>query len=300
MTTKIGAVTKRRYDRLVKEGRGLVAQQTYSQFKLGENALEIEPLRSRHGGPVAPGDEILTVEWGLRMYAEDVGIPESTLADYRWVASRWPEEFRAPDVSYYIHKIFAGVGDADDPTERHDLILDPPEDERTGELRWTVDSAARWVGWRPSHAESEQERVERIHDLAKDDAVATRVITDFLRRPTVAYEAMADHTARHAVNAAQIDRTRDALDRVRRSTPAVRRTEHSAEYVDLVGTCQQFVAAASRLVPALRGNDFTDEERERVHANTVRVRATADWIESAVDTGNVGMDDELARLLGGE
>ncbi|MFF2085399.1 DUF6192 family protein [Nocardia sp. NPDC058176] len=300
MTTKIGAVTKRRYDRLVKEGRNLVAQQTYSQFKLGENALEIEPIHARHGGRVAPGDEVLTVEWGLRMYAEDVGIPESTLTNYRWVASRWPEDFRVPGVSYYIHKIFAAFGAPDDPQERHDRLLDPPENKRTGERIWTVDAAHRALGQRPGHAETEQERVERIHDLAKDDAVATRVITDFLRRPTVAYEAMADRTARHAVNSAQVDRSREALDRVRRSAPAVRRIEHSAEYVDLVGACQQFVASASRLVPAMRGNDFTDEERERVHANTARVRATADWIESAVDTGNVGMDDALARLLGGE
>ncbi|MEV6130627.1 DUF6192 family protein [Streptomyces violaceusniger] len=30
------------------------------------------------------------------------------------------------------------------------------------------------------------------------------------------------------------------------------------------------------------------------------MRATLDWIEQAVDTGKVDMDDELARLLRGE
>ncbi|WP_328397970.1 DUF6192 family protein [Nocardia sp. NBC_00416] len=216
------------------------------------------------------------------------------------MASRWPRRYRVAGVSYYIHKILAGVGDPDDPVERHELLLDPPLLERTGEYRWTVDSAARYVGWRPSHAESEQERIDRIHDLAKDDQVATWVITDFLRRPTVAYEAMEDQTARHAVNAAQIDRSSTALGKARERTPEIRRTEHSADYVDLVSACQLFVSAASRIVPNLRGNDFTEEERRRIHSNTARVRATADWVESAADTGNVGMDDELAQLLRGE
>ncbi|MFD4407187.1 DUF6192 family protein [Nocardia sp. NPDC058499] len=293
-------MTRKQYDRLVKEGLELVAQQTYSQFKLGENALKIEPMGARSGGRVAPDDEISTVAWSIRMYAEDVGVPESTLAGYRWVASRWPRKYRVAGVSYYIHKILAGVGDPDDPEERHELLLNPPLLGRTGEYRWTVDSAARHVGWRPSHAESEQERIDRIHDLAKDDQVATRVITDFLRRPTVAYEAMEDQTARHAVNAAQIDRSSAALGKVRERTPEIRRTEHSADYVDLVSACQLFVSSASRIVPKLRGNDFTEEERRRIHNNTARVRATADWIESAADTGNVGMDDELAQLLRGE
>lgn len=37
-----------------------------------------------------------------------------------------------------------------------------------------------------------------------------------------------------------------------------------------------------------------------VHENVARVRATLDWIETAVDTGKVDMDDELTCLLRGE
>ncbi|MEV6138204.1 DUF6192 family protein [Nocardia sp. NPDC051990] len=300
MTAKIGAVTKKRYDRLVKEGREIVAQNTHGQFKLGDNALEIEPMNTRPGGRVAPGDETSTVGWGLQMYADDIGVPRETLRHYRWISSRWPMKYRVMEVPHYIHGIFAGIGAPDDPEERYKVITDPPKVKRTGEYRWNEDDAYRRVGWRPPHPASEQERVDRIHDLARDDTVATRVITDFLRRPNVAYEAMADNTARHAVNAAQIDRSKAAMELARAKTPAVRRIEHSAEYVDLVGACQQYVATIARIVPGLRGQDFSDDERERVHANTARVRATADWIESAVDTGNVGMDDALARLLRGE
>jgi hypothetical protein len=37
-----------------------------------------------------------------------------------------------------------------------------------------------------------------------------------------------------------------------------------------------------------------------VHENVARVRATLDWIETAVDTGKVDVDGELAKLLQGE
>ncbi|GGZ21121.1 hypothetical protein GCM10010300_76190 [Streptomyces olivaceoviridis] len=43
-----------------------------------------------------------------------------------------------------------------------------------------------------------------------------------------------------------------------------------------------------------------DDERVLVHENVARVRATLDWIETAVDTGKVDVDGELARLLQGE
>jgi hypothetical protein len=55
------------------------------------------------------------------------------------------------------------------------------------------------VGWKVDSPESVQEKVEALHDLASDDAVAAVVTTDFLRRPAIASRAMADDTARHAV-----------------------------------------------------------------------------------------------------
>lgn len=47
MPTMIGAVSKDRYDELVAETRELFAQDTNIQFKVGDNALEIEPMRLR-------------------------------------------------------------------------------------------------------------------------------------------------------------------------------------------------------------------------------------------------------------
>lgn len=72
------------------------------------------------------------------------------------------------------------------------------------------------------------------------------------------------------------------------------------EFLDLVTACHAFVAASGRTVPGLRDRQLSDDERVIVHENVARVRAVLDWIEQAVDTGKVDMDDVLARLLKGE
>lgn len=82
--------------------------------------------------------------------------------------------------------------------------------------------------------------------------------------------------------------------------PAIRAIDRSVEFLDLVTACHAFVAAAGRVVPGLRDRQFGDDERVLVHENVARVRATLDWIETAVDTGKVDVDGELARLLQGE
>ncbi|MFF5985032.1 DUF6192 family protein [Streptomyces olindensis] len=48
--------------------------------------------------------------------------------------------------------------------------------------------------------------------------------------------------------------------RVRRSPPAARAIEHTIEYLDLVGSYHGFVATLGRLVPQLRGQEFTEDE----------------------------------------
>lgn len=291
MPTKIGNVTKHRYDQLVMAGRELVEQQSRCQFALGDHALEIEPMRPHGGAHPAPNQEPFNVGDAIRMYAEDIGVPASTLTVYRWVSSRWPKHRRVKGVSHYVHRVLAGRDD------RFDMIRTPPQNERTGAHRWDVDTACRRAGWTPRTPVTTQEKVNRIHDLAKDDTVAVSVARDLLKRPTVAFEAMADHSARHAVNSAQFDHSRQAVERARQRTPAIRHIEHSIEYLDLVGACAQFVASVSRILPSLRGHEFTADEREAVSRNVERVRSTADWIQHAIDTGDVSLDEALAEIL---
>lgn len=82
--------------------------------------------------------------------------------------------------------------------------------------------------------------------------------------------------------------------------PVVQRVTHALEFLDLVGACHRFVAATGRIVPSLRERRFSEDEREGVHRNIDRVKAACEWAVTAVDTGEVDVDEELARLLRGE
>ncbi|MCM3301681.1 DUF6192 family protein [Streptomyces albogriseolus] len=147
------------------------------------------------------------------------------------------------------------------------------------------------------------DKVKVVEELTRDESVATEVTTGLLRRPDVAFKAMSDHTARHQVNRAQVERGRQAREDFEENhpaAPAVRAIDRSVEFLDLVTACHAFVAAAGRVVPSLRGRQLGDDERVLVHENVARVRATLDWIETAVDTGKVDVDEALAKLLQGE
>jgi hypothetical protein len=127
--------------------------------------------------------------------------------------------------------------------------------------------------------------------------VAQEVTTDVLRRPAVAWRTMRDDTARMLVNRAQFDNAHETGARIRERTPAVRAIEHTIECLDLVGSCHGFVATLGRLVPQLRGQEFTQDERETVRRQIGRVRAVADWLEGALDNGEFTLDEQLVQLL---
>jgi hypothetical protein len=300
VSTKIGNVTQRRYDQLVREGREAVELKTVSQFTIGDAALEIEPLRARGGSAGAHASDELLVSQALQMFAEDIGLSRSTVTGYRWVSARWPDKKlrrRYRTVSYTVFRTLAAIPDEQ---QRYQQLAEPPRNERTGEHRWTPDAANRVVGWQVDTPESPQEKINKIHDLATSDDVAAVVATDFLRRPEVASRTMTDDTARHAVNRAQIDHAHQAGEIARQRTPALENLAHSGEFIDLVGACSVFVASVGRVLPTLRGHRFSRAERDTVATNVARVRSTADWIETSVETGEVSMDEGLARLLRGE
>ncbi|MGW2183443.1 DUF6192 family protein [Streptomyces sp. NPDC001732] len=147
------------------------------------------------------------------------------------------------------------------------------------------------------------DKVKVVEELTRDEHVAAEVTTGLLRRPDIAFKAMSDDTARHQVNRAQVDQGRQAREHFEETSPvapAIRNIDRSVEFLDLVTACHAFVAAAGRVVPGMRDRQLSDDERVIVHENVARVRATLDWIETAVDTGKVDVDGELAKLLQGE
>lgn len=300
-STKVGSVTLQRYEELVAEDRQLVLDETKIQFKVGDDALEIEPMRP-HGGSQAADGEEPRVRETLDMFADDIGLSYDQVRIYRLTASKWPPERRAPGVSFYIHRILMKLDD------RFEKILDPPRHPRSGKLQWSGDAAKRQVGWQVETPQSVQEKVEAIHDLAADEQVAARVATDFLRRPSVAFRAANDDTARHLFNKAQNERWQQA-EQARQEpvpgqeesplAPVVRSIDRTLEFLDLVAACHKFVASTNHLVPLFNDRELTEDARAVIEHNVARVRAACDWVAHVVSTGETNMDEELARILRG-
>ncbi|WP_347178675.1 DUF6192 family protein [Streptomyces iconiensis] len=141
-----------------------------------------------------------------------------------------------------------------------------------------------------------------MEELTRDETVAAEVSTGLLRRTGVAFKAMSDDIARHQVNRDQVERGQQAREDFGENhpvTPAIRAIDRSMEFLDLVTAFHVFVVSSGRIVPGLRDRQLGEDERVIVHENVARVRVTLDWIETAVDTGKVDGDDELAKLLQG-
>ncbi|MEV8022932.1 DUF6192 family protein [Streptomyces sp. NPDC086554] len=302
-TEQIGSVSIERYGQIVERLREAVEKLSKSSFIIGDGALEVVPMQDHGGRSVR--DDLFGVSAWLHRLSEDVNVPYNTLKSYRWVASRWPEQHRCSGVAFSTHQTLAAISDDE---ERWAAVKNPPLDERTGKRRWTPETSRQRVGYHGPGPETAQEKVEAVHDLVADEQVAAQVATDLLRRPSVAFKAMTDDTARHQVNHAQVEQSRQLREAHEQQLegaeepfePTVRRINHALEFLDLVGACQRFVAATGRIVPSLRERPFSDDERDTVHRNVDRVRATCEWILTAVDTGQVDVDEELAKLLRGE
>ncbi|MFE3827192.1 DUF6192 family protein [Streptomyces sp. NPDC059092] len=327
---KVGCVSANRYAEIVAELRKLVETASRIQFTIGDYALEVEPMRESGGQERSDG--LFTVKDSLFRLAEDIGLSYAMVDKARWTASKWPKDRRISGVSFTVHQILASITDDD---ERFNAITSPPK----GKARWTPDGANRRVGRQVERPVTPQEKISAIHTLAtdeevaatvtsdllrrpavvaqvnqedkvrvveeltRDEHVAAKVTTGLLRRPDVAFRAMSDDTARHQVNHAQVERGRQAREHFEETSPvapAIRSIDRSVEFLDLVTACHAFVAAAGRVVPGMRDRQLGDDERTIVHENVARVRATLDWIETAVDTGKVDVDGELAKLLQGE
>ncbi|WP_159393942.1 DUF6192 family protein [Streptomyces sp. NRRL F-5755] len=219
------------------------------------------------------------------------------------MAARWPAEQRQEGVSFEVHRILAGAEDA------FELIRQPPLNERTGRHQWNGDAAKRAVGWKTDIPVTAQEKVAAIRDLAQEETVAAQAACDLLRRPDVAFKAMRDREARAMVNQAQFDQaeadeedfeddfTDEDDEPFEDPATIVRGFHRSMEFTDLIGVCQGFIAGASRLVPKLRGREFSESQLKTVERHLEKIRATADWIETAVSTGKVDLDEALAQLL---
>lgn len=86
---------KRSWTVLVAEGREALTQQSDTCWRLGDLALEVEPMVER-------GVNTGSVE-RLRRYAEELDMSYGALQTYRYIARAWPPDERLPGVSLRAH-----------------------------------------------------------------------------------------------------------------------------------------------------------------------------------------------------
>ncbi|WP_306801484.1 DUF6192 family protein [Streptomyces sp. T12] len=120
-STKVGSVSRARYEEIIAEDRKLIEVDTKIQFKIGDHALEIEPMRPHGGSLPAAGEELLGVRETLEMYAEDIGVLYNQVRITRQTCSKWPAKHRAAGVSFEIHRILEKLDD------RFERITKPPQ-----------------------------------------------------------------------------------------------------------------------------------------------------------------------------
>lgn len=288
----VGAVTIERYKQIIEEARHLLEEHKRIQFRLGDFALETEPMQPV-GGYYPSYPEIDTVHGALSMLAEDLGIPVATLTKYRWVASRWPNEYRQAAATWWVYKVLSS-----DP-ERFTKIYNPPKNLVTGRPEWSTDMAAREVGNTPEIPRTRDEKINKVHELVREDGIASTIVKQLLYRPEVAHQAMADSTARLAVNRAQVSRTDSIRHEERAQLPSVARVEHGMGFYELTASSNAYVAATSRGIAALKSTHLSDEEKAVLRADLKRVRAAADCVEQCLNDESDGLEAALAKILEG-
>lgn len=289
---KVGHVSERRYQELVERALKLMETITSCQFAIGDMAVQIEPVHERPGG-IPSG-----VYESLRHFANDIAVEFETLLAWRYVANAWPKSRRVKHIPFGVYKQLAGM----QPEAKRFATIkgEPPTDPRTGQRRWTWDTAGRVAGHTPTHPVSKDEKVNKIHDLARDDHVAATAVSDMLRRPDVAHRVLADPTSRHMLYRAHRDRAEEIQQVARDRTTSIRPIERQGDVLELLGACAAFVSAMNRHIPKLSGVSLTPQQEATVRDNLDRVHAAEDWCRTVIDTGDASMDEQLAKLLRGD
>lgn len=284
LVTKWGAgeLSESEYKDLLAEARTVIKEMTGLQFRLGDIGLKIDP----------PTDEPRERSGQFHRFADDVGMKYETLAGYRRVAAAWPAEHRAPEkASYAVHRMLALLGD------RFERIQHP----RDGAEVWTYDNAAREMDRHPTWPVTPEERVEKIHDLATDDDVATEIARDLLKRPAVISRVVEDNVTRHLLDQARVRHGQNQARKVEAERaekyPAMQQMASHMECVEILGSCASFVAAIHRLLPHVLDEGLAAADRQAVAASLRRVSQAAEWGVTAVETGSDGLDQRLAQLL---
>ncbi|WP_328690331.1 DUF6192 family protein [Streptomyces phaeochromogenes] len=87
------------------------------------------------------------------------------------------------------------------------------------------------------------------------------------------------------------------LDCTNSVAPVVKHPDHALQFLDLFTACHSFAADVDRVVPRLRDRRVPEDQRAVIHSHIARTRAVLDALETAMDTGEIDVGEELALTL---
>ncbi|MCZ4083273.1 DUF6192 family protein [Streptomyces antarcticus] len=289
----------------VHRGRRIIRTKSASNFELGDMLNEMTAAR--------PRGEIGQL---MALFSRQIRSSESSLTKYRYASKKWPPEMRRDDVPWNVHLVLAGKPD------RFQLIREEPSDDLDprDQGAWHSDQALRAVQAPPQAPATPVERIDTAKRLLRNTDEAATAITQLADRTEVLRQAIEDPGFRRAVRDASRDRAQRLEQAAEvpgpqaRTGPGEPESGHPAPFIGpsvnyrdtpssvlkILGQCASFCVSMQNTVVLAQEEMLTTEEEEAVLDSIKKVRAVCDWCEHVVTTGQADMDDELARLLGGE
>lgn len=236
----------RSYDQLVSEGRAAVRQEQDAKWRLGDLALEVEPLGGDHArtNALARLDE----------YAAEIGISLEALRQYRTVSAAWPDGTRVPSASWTAHRELMGHPD-------RASLLKPG---------MTVNQARQKAGLKAQGNERPRTTQEKVE-----------AVREFMADPEVATAAAADKAVRSSFAKASDDVFDEVHDRQREKVPAIGRIEDAEAVAEAMVLFSRYRRQLTSVMGALKSESLTEDERDALEeAGTKAKNATDLFLDS--------------------
>lgn len=322
--------TEKQWNKWVRRGTALVRAQTSIQFDLGDITLEMFPKQ--------PNGANRGVKSTLARFAIQIGVSPERLLAYRHVAIAWPDDRRNLEVSFAIHEILAALRPSLRYRKINQPPVDPVSRERRWTVNEALRAVGRSPHY-PVTQQERVDRVRDLvshdsdallamKDILKRPTVVRELMDDASSRHIIrkAERArLADEAADELVEEWISEEAGDSFDPSEseqaesptisalppselsgnRSAPSAMRpivdySTASREVLEVLGVCTAFYTQMQSIIPRLHVSEFDSNQATAMVESLKRVRASAEWAETAINTGDTTMDEALEKLLGGD
>lgn len=240
---------------------------------LGDAALEIAPMGEdgAHNG---------STEY-LAQYADDIGVEEHSLREYRRVAAAWRPDNRLSGTAWKVHMLLAADQDSIMPGMK-------------------VSEARKALGHapdrRPSPSAPVTERAETVRQYLSDPEVAKEVAAD-AQIVTAAMSNPAGHAAAMDVLREEWQEERAEVERKIEADPVSRTMKKLDAVLELGSACAKFSMTVRDIMPQLPAR-CPEGERFWFGQDLEGLEKATQVIRNWVHSGETTVEEEIAEILG--